>query len=153
MKNYNMTIDKNDIKYGEPAQINVTIPDDANASKVKVYVDGQPVNSSDITVIGNVVQVTVDGLSAGSHPVEVVYEGDGKYDRLSNSTNISVGKAGLVDPEINITAPVDVGQPVEITVKLREDANGTITVNVNGTKYTYDLVNGSVNISIPNLGD
>ena len=153
LKNYNLTIDKNDIKYGEVAQVNVTLPVDADPSNVKVYVDGELVNASDLKVTGNVVQLNADGLDAGDHTIDVVYEGDSKYDRLSNSTKITVDKADIANPEINITSPIDVGQPVEITVKLPSDANGTITVNVNGTKYTYDLVNGSVNISIPNLGN
>ena len=104
-------------------------------------------------VVGNKVVVTIDDLKAGDYTVKVAYADDGVYGDSENTTSFTVEKADPAIKEIVVNEPIDVGEPLNITVKLPEDATGTITVNVNGTKYTYDLVNGSVNISIPKLGD
>ena len=49
--------------------------------------------------------------------------------------------------------PIDVGSPVNVIVTLPDDANGTVTLNFNGTKYVGEVVNGVANITVPNLGD
>ena len=154
IKTYDMPVDSESVKYGQPAQVNVTLPDGAKVDNLTFYLNDV---AYDITgkyeVVGNKVVVTIDDLKAGDYTVKVAYADDGVYGDSENTTSFTVEKADPAIKEIVVNEPIDVGEPLNITVKLPEDATGTITVNVNGTKYTYDLVNGSVNISIPKLGD
>jgi hypothetical protein len=149
--NYDMPVTSNDIKYGEVAQVNVTLPDGAKVDNLKFYVDG--VENANYTVNGNVVTLNVAGLGAGDHTVEVDYADDGTYANRTNSTTFNVAKVEPGIKEFNVTEPINVGEAVNVTVKLPADANGTITVDVNGTKYVADVINGEATLSIPNLGN
>jgi hypothetical protein len=149
LANYTLPMESEDINYGDVAKVNVTLPDGANSSNVKFYVDG--VENTNFNVTGNVVTLTLNDLDAGDHTVSVVYTEDGTFAGKENSTTFNVAS---VDPSMNVDVkPIDVGQVAKINVTLPEDASGTITVNVNGTKYVADVINGSAIVSIPNLGN
>jgi hypothetical protein len=151
LRNYTLPVVADSISYGEDAIINVTLPDGAHVENLTVFVGDKQI--TDYTVIGNVVQYNVTGLGAGNHTVTVSYAEDETYADLTNTTVFNVAKVEPQTKEINVTSPIDVGQVANVTVKLPTDANGTITVEVNGTKYVADVVNGEANISIPKLGN
>ncbi|MDO5810820.1 MAG: Ig-like domain-containing protein, partial [Methanobrevibacter sp.] len=151
---YPLPLEVKNITYGGDAIVKVTLPEDwsVDLRLLGIKVDGDYVNTSDYHVDGNVVTVTIKNPKAGEHAVEVYYE-DGKYDMLKNGTSFTVEKAPIESSNITVSDPIEVGQPLNVTVDLPKDANGTITVDVNGTKYVFDVVNGSANISIPKLGN
>jgi hypothetical protein len=133
----------------------VTLPEEAKLDNLTFYVDGTPVPASDVSYdpATHVASITVVNPKAGEHTVKVAYAEDLIYADKENSTTFNVAKVEPGIKEINVTEPINVGEVANVTVKLPADANGTITVDVNGTKYTANVVNGEANISIPKLGN
>jgi len=149
LRNYTMPVTSKPIDYGEVAQVNVTLPEGASVDNLKFYVDG--VENTNYTVVDGKVQLNVAGLKAGNHTVTVKYAEDDFYADNENSTTFNVATVQPKVKEIIVNEPIDVGDTLNITVKLPEDAKGTVTVDVNGTKYVVDVVNGEANITIPKL--
>ena len=146
--NYPLDVKVTPAPYGNDTVIDVTGPAGTN---VTVNIDG--VNHTVTVDESGKGQRVLNNLTAGKHDITVKYDGDENHTAKTDSTSFTIDKVEPGVQEFNVTSPVDVGQPVNVTVKLPADATGTITVNVNGTKYTADVVNGVANISIPKLDD
>ena len=85
-----ITIDAADVKVGENAEVTITLPSDATGF-VNVIVDGKDIGKLEIGENGTV-KVQVASLKAGSHTIDVVYDGDDKYEQSSSSKIITVAK-------------------------------------------------------------
>jgi hypothetical protein len=131
----------------------VILPSGARKENLTFIVDGVPTKAFDYNETTGVATLTIVNPAAGNHTVRVDYAEDLIYANNTNSTTFNVAKVEPGIKEFNVTESIDVGEVANVTVKLPEDANGTITVNVNGIKYTADVINGSATLSIPNLGN
>ncbi len=85
-----ITIEAADVKVGEKAEVTITLPSDATGF-VNVIVDGKDIGKLEIGENGTV-KVQVTSLKAGSHTIDVVYDGDDKYEQSSSSKIITVAK-------------------------------------------------------------
>ena len=85
-----ITIEAADVKVGENAEVTITLPSDATGF-VNVIVDGKDIGKLEIGENGTV-KVQVASLKAGSHTIDVVYDGDDKYEQSSSSKIITVAK-------------------------------------------------------------
>ena len=85
-----ITIEAADVKVGENAEVTITLPSDATGF-VNVIVDGKDIGKLEIGENGTV-KVQVPSLKAGSHTIDVVYDGDDKYEQSSSSKIITVAK-------------------------------------------------------------
>ncbi|MDO5849091.1 MAG: Ig-like domain-containing protein [Methanobrevibacter sp.] len=86
-------------------------------------------------------------LSAGNHTMGVAFEGNKNYNPSSNETNFTIEKAELKPV---ITATQD-GKSVVVEVRLPNDADETIMINVNGVEYSVDVVDGYGKLIISNI--
>ena len=79
--------------------------------------------------------------------MKAVYNGDDKYLSSTNETNFTVYK-NSVTPKIDVNN-IQINETVNITVTLPEDATGYVLININGTHFYADVINGTAKYIIP----
>jgi len=133
-------ISADNINVGEKLTVEVTVPSDAKGSVV-LEIDGKtytaPINNG-------VAKFNIEGLDAGNYTVKAIYAGDDKYPANSTSTTVEVTK--VEDYPINVTV-----DGKDITITLPEDAEGNVTVIIDGKNYTAEVENGTAVINVPDL--
>ncbi len=142
--NATMTIQTEDITYGDTAIIKVTLNDDATG-EVTVTVDG--ISNSSV-VLGGKAEVILFNLDAGLNKnISVFYSGDDTYFNKSGSANFTINKAELTFDIFSEN--VKIGQDVVIHIKVPPKTTGTFTIN-------EDVMNiplsGSVSYVFSDLG-
>ena len=135
-----------DIKVGEDAVISVKLASDANGEVVIT------VNGEDYTAAienGKAVKTIAD-LKANDYTVTVKYSGDNNYNANQNTTEFSVSK--ISDYNMDISVPeIKEGVNSTISVDLPKDATGTVTVEIDGKKYTANVIDGTANVIVSGL--
>ena len=125
----------------------VNLPDDATGYLL-VDVDG---NKSFAEVKNGKAELPIPNLEAGNYTAVVKYTGDDKYAPFETTTDISipanVDENALTIPETS-TSP----NPT-FSVDLPKDATGYLIVDVDGTKYAAEVVNGSASVTVPGLSN
>ncbi|WP_427832368.1 Ig-like domain repeat protein [Methanobrevibacter intestini] len=146
ISDYNMNITvPGDVKVGEDAVIIVNVPKDASGN-VTVSVGKEVYNA----VISNgSAKVVVSDLAAGVYNVSANFTDD-KY--AQNKANATVVVSKVTDYNMNVTVPeFKEGVNSTISVDLPKDATGTVTVEIDGKKYTANVTNGTAKVNIPAL--
>ena len=146
ISDYNMNITvPDDVKVGEDAVIIVNVPKDASGN-VTVSVGKDVYNA----VISNgSAKVVVSGLGAGVYNVSATFADD-KY--AQNKANATVVVSKVTDYNMNVSVPeFKEGVNSTISVDLPKDATGTVTVEIDGKKYTANVTNGTAKVNIPAL--
>ena len=134
-----------DIKVGDDETITVNVPKDATGN-VTITVGGKTYTAQ---VEDGKAVFKVPGLKAGKYTVKAHYSGDAKYLPADSSDKFTVSK---VKPDIDTNAPtIKVGQDGKVTVKVPKDATGTVTITVNGKKYTATVKDGKAVFHVPGL--
>ena len=142
-----IAINVEDIKVGENATIIVNLDSDATGN-VTIIVDNQ--NYTVAINEGMAIKV-IGGLKAGTYDVFVKYIGDNNYNSAQNTTKFTVLK--ISDYNMNVTVPeFKEGVNSNVGVDLPKDAAGTVTVEIDGKKYTANIINGTAKVNIPGLG-
>ena len=132
------------VDYGNGTVV-VVLPEDASGN-VTITVDGKEFNT---TVINGTAVVQLDNVTPGTHEVEVIYSGDGKYNSTSKTTNITAPK---LDTPITVEAPDSkVGDKAIIIVTLPDNATGNVTIEIDGVKHTSEINDGKAVFEIENL--
>ena len=142
-----IAINVEDIKVGENATIIVNLDSDATGN-VTITLDNQK-----YTVAINEGQTikVIGGLKAGTYDVFVKYIGDNNYNSAQNTTKFTVLK--ISDYNMDVTVPeFKEGVNSSVGVDLPKDAEGTVTVEIEGKKYTANIINGTAKVNIPGLG-
>ena len=119
-----------------PSTVDVT----ANfpSGSVSVYVDGKKQNNININAGKGVIDL--EGLSAGNHTIQLVFDGNYDYTNATESFNIFVEK---LNSSVNVTATsVRTGNPVIVSV----NASGSGSANI--VIFNNTMVLGSYNITI-----
>jgi hypothetical protein len=118
--------------------INVT-PENATG-KVLVEIDGVGYY---VNLTNGSAELPVKDLDKGNHTISVVYLGDDKYNGANMTRNFTVEEPiGLkvIDNEtgtfVNVTVP--------------GNATGNITIRINNTNYTAEVINGTAIVNITN---
>ena len=142
-----IAINVEDIKVGENATIIVNLDSDAT-SNVTITLDNQ--NYTVAINEGQTIKV-IGGLKAGTYDVFVKYIGDNNYNSAQNTTKFTVLK--ISDYNMDVTVPeFKEGVNSSVGVDLPKDAEGTVTVEIEGKKYTANIINGTAKVNIPGLG-
>ena len=142
-----IAINVEDIKVGENATIIVNLDSDATGN-VTIIVDNQ--NYTVAINEGQTIKV-IGGLKAGTYDVFVKYMGDNNYNSAQNTTKFTVLK--ISDYNMNVTVPeFKEGVNSTVGVDLPKDAAGNVTVEIDGKKYTANIINGTAKVNIPGLG-
>ena len=158
---YNVTIiiDVGDIVVGEDAVIDVSVPCIVSGV-VNVTVNGRSYN---VAIVDGKGVLTISNLVAGDYDVNVNYAGDNKYLPSSNSTKFTISK--LPSSVLVNVDDIVVGEDAVVNVVLPDDANGNVTITVNGKNYVAvvkygvasvtisDLAKGNYNVSVKYSGD
>ena len=141
-----VVVNVNDIKVGEELTITVNVPSDATGD-VTVSVDGKEYK----VVIENGKAVkTISGLKADDYTVTVKYAGDNNYNEANADAEFSVSK--ISDYNMDISVPeIKEGVNSTIGVDLPKDATGTVTVEIDGKKYTANVIDGTANVIVSGL--
>jgi hypothetical protein len=142
---YDVDVEVTPGQYGENTTVKVTVPAEL-ADTAKVTIDGvdYPVKFDE----NGTAIISVADLPAGDHEIRVT-TGDENYTAKENVTKFTVDKA--VPEETAEVEPIDVGEVAQVVVTLPEDATGAVIIEVNGTKYVGEVVNGVATVNIPNL--
>ena len=142
-----IAINVEDIKVGENATIIVNLDSDATGN-VTITLDNQ--NYTVAINEGQTIKV-IGGLKAGTYDVFVKYIGDNNYNSAQNTTKFTVLK--ISDYNMGVTVPeFKEGVNSSVGVDLPKDAEGTVTVEIEGKKYTANIINGTAKVNIPGLG-
>ena len=142
-----IAINVEDIKVGENATIIVNLDGDSTGN-VTITLDNQ--NYTVAINEGQTIKV-IGGLKAGTYDVFVKYIGDNNYNSAQNTTKFTVLK--ISDYNMDVTVPeFKEGVNSTVGVDLPKDAAGTVTVEIDGKKYTANIINGTAKVNIPGLG-
>ena len=142
-----IAINVEDIKVGENATIIVNLDSDATGN-VTITLDNQ--NYTVAINEGQTIKV-IGGLKAGTYDVFVKYIGDNNYNSAQNITKFTVLK--ISDYNMDVTVPeFKEGVNSTVGVDLPKDAEGTVTVEIEGKKYTANIINGTAKVNISGLG-
>ena len=115
-------VNAGDIIVGHKAVIEITVPDDASGDVV-VSVEG---NNYTVSVDNGKATVAIEGLTVGSHTVNVMYLGDAKYLNSTNSTNVVVR-----DIDYYIAVDVDnVSYGDVVNIIAYTDSVGNVTIKI-----------------------
>ena len=141
-----IAINVEDIKVGENATIIVNLDSDATGNVI-ITLDNQ--NYTVVINEGQTIKV-IGGLKAGTYDVFVKYIGDNNYNSAQNTTKFTVLK--ISDYNMDVTVPeFKEGVNSTVGVDLPKDAEGTVTVEIEGKKYTANIINGTAKVNIPGL--
>ena len=154
-----VAVDVDDIVVGEDAVIDVSVPCIVSGV-VNVTVNGRSYN---VAIVDGKGVLTISNLVAGDYDVNVNYAGDNKYLPSSNSTKFTISK--LPSSVLVNVDDIVVGEDAVVNVVLPDDANGNVTITVNGKNYVAvvkygvasvtisDLAKGNYNVSVKYSGD
>ena len=141
-----VVVNVNNIKVGEELTITVNVPSDATGD-VTVSVDGKEYN---VAIENGKAVKTISGLKADDYTVTVKYAGDNNYNEATADAEFSVSK--ISDYNMGISVPeIKEGVNSTISVDLPKDATGTVTVEIDGKKYTANVIDGTANVIVSGL--
>ena len=141
-----VAVNVNNIKVGEDAVISVKLASDATG-EVVITVNGEDYTAA---IENGVASVTVSDLKAGDYTVTVKYSGDNNYNEANADAEFSVSK--ISDYNMDISVPeIKEGVNSTIGVDLPKDATGTVTVEIDGKKYTANVIDGTANVIVSGL--
>ena len=124
----------------------VVVVGDNATGNVTVKVGDKEYNA---TVVNGTAVVKLDNLTPGVNDIEVIYSGDGTH--TGASVNATATGSKYDAPMEVIIAPGGVGEDTIITVKVPENATGNVTIEVDGVKYTTEVVDGNATFKLNNL--
>nr|WP_295160685.1 Ig-like domain-containing protein [uncultured Methanobrevibacter sp.] len=134
-----------DIKVGKDEVITVTVPKDATG-RVLVDINGVGYYAD---IVNGKAKVIIPELPSGKYTAKVTYEGDDKYLPSTTTTKFTVTK---VSAPISATGDkIEQGEDATVVVNLPSDATGTVTITVDGKKYTAEVKDGKAVFVIPGL--
>ena len=141
-----VVVNVNNIKVGEELTITVNVPSDATGD-VTVSVDGKEYK---VAIENGKAVKTISGLKADDYTVTVKYAGDNNYNEANADAEFSVSK--ISDYNMDISVPeIKEGVNSTIGVDLPKDATGTVTVEIDGKKYTANVIDGTANVIVSGL--
>ena len=131
---------------GNSSQVVIDLPANHTGATVEVYIDG---NKTNVTVDNNTAVANLTGLEPGTHNITVVYTDEDGVQSIVNQT-ITVPKW---DSSVSASAPtIREGDDETITVTLgAEDMTGTVTVDIDGTGYYANVIDGKATILAPGI--
>ena len=147
---YEFTVEK------EKSTPNIIVEKDNNT--VVVYVGDNATGNVTIkvgnetynaTVVNGTAIVNLTNVTPGVHDIEVIYSGDENHTNATINTNINIPKH---ESPININVnDISVGDKATITVEVPDKSTGTVTIEIDGEKYTKEIVNGVATFEVENL--
>ena len=157
----NNEVQKINISTKQDPIINITVNDVIVGNDVVVKVDITSGATGNFTfTIGNKTQTVAisngkasaifKGLASGNYTVKVEYSGDDNYNANQSTANFMVFKISDYNMDISVSE-IKEGVNSTISIDLPKDATGTVTVEIDGKKYTANVIDGTANVIIHGL--
>ena len=157
----NNEVQKINISTKQDPIINITVNDVIVGNDVVVKVDITSGATGNFTfTIGNKTQTVAisngkasaifKGLASGNYTVKVEYSGDDNYNANQSTANFMVFKISDYNMDISVSE-IKEGVNSTISVDLPKDATGTVTVEIDGKKYTANVIDGTANVIVSGL--
>ena len=123
------------------------LPADATGNAT-IIVDG--IEYATVNVTNGYVNITLIALEPGSHTISVRYNGNNNYTAVTDTKTVNINK--ISSYTIDVTAEdIIVGQNTDIDITLPGDVTATVTVTIDGVKYSADVVNGKGTLRISGI--
>lgn len=100
-------------------------------------------------IINGKVNIVIPNLPAGKYEAIITYDCDDKYLSSTTKTKFEVRKNSA--PVSANDDYIKIGDDGTVVVNLPRDATGTVTIIVNGHKYTMHVIDGKAEFKIPGL--
>ncbi|WP_407414158.1 Ig-like domain-containing protein [Methanobrevibacter sp.] len=140
---YYIDIYDQSVTYGPYNTFMILLPDDMNPELLNITIGG--VRYTDFEIENGGIDLDISKLKKGNYTVHVEYAGDGKYYPFNATSSL------IVDYEI-ICPYYYSGFDTIIYLNLPKEANGNLTIMVNGKLYeTVKLQKGYASISLDEL--
>ncbi|WP_407376528.1 Ig-like domain-containing protein [Methanobrevibacter sp.] len=132
-------------RYGEDVELSVIFPSDAKKQFIKIALDGVEIKKFTLDRDGWV-NLNLNKLAAGNHSLRYSYEGDKKYNNLSDEFNFTVSYS------IDATVFLFFNENHYVALTLPDDASGKLEVYINDELFASSKLNdGDAVIPIENL--
>ena len=143
--NPSISLEINDIMFGDDVIITVTTPGDAEGN-LTVNVG----NISQTKVIQSAKSTfTFENLKAGTYAITVTYTGDKKYLSKDLTSKVNVNKYES-STQLNLST-VNVGEDVIIAITTIPTSTGNVTLSINDKVQTLTLADCKANFTIKNI--
>ena len=141
--NLTANVTANNVTVKENASFVLDYPEDF-AGNVSISINGQKYYDGPAS---NLINITK--LPAGNYAADIRFYGDDNYNDNETAAEFNVKP---VEPEmtVNITDAV-YGGNATATIKVSNNANGTVIITVDGKNYTVDVENGQATMELDNL--
>ena len=123
----------------------VVVPENATGT-VTVEIDGKNYTAP---IKDGVAEIDISDAAPGEHDVKVTYSGDDNFDGATITSKATSPK--LDAPIKAIVKDITVGDTAVVTVEVPKDATGTVTVEIDGEKYTAEIKDGKAVFNIKDL--
>ncbi len=145
--NPKLSIETENIVYGNNATIVATLPNNAEGTVTFILSNGDNVT---VPVINGSAIAVFEGLGAKRYNVTAIYSGDNNYTNASVSDDFEVYKA-IPDVSANVS-DIHYRENATVVVTVPSDATGIVYATVDGKNwYNATINNGKANIIIPGL--
>ncbi|MBR0270466.1 MAG: Ig-like domain repeat protein [Methanobrevibacter sp.] len=140
-----LSIDVKDIIVGQDAVITVNVTDGATG-EVTIVIRGREYTEK---LENGSATFTISNLTARDYEVTAIYSGDESYLPSNNTAGFAVEKIAV---EIKVDAKdILVNETETIEIRLSEDIDGIVLVNVNSTGYYVNVTEGYGVLKLDNL--
>ena len=143
--NPNISIDVENIMYGDDLIVEVSVPIDASGD-LTVTVSDQ---TKTLDISSSILAFSFSGLKADNYTVTVDYSGDDKYLAQRETAPVKVAKYDS-STAINLS-PIIVDEDLIITVNVNEDATGDVSLYINNQMVTLALTDATANYTISSI--
>ena len=143
--NPSISLETNDIMFGDDVVVTVTTPSDAEGN-LTVNVG----NLSQTKVIRSAKSTfTFENLKADTYNIALTYTGDKKYLSKELTSTVNVNKYESTT-KLNLST-VNVGEDVIITITTTATSTGNVTLSINDNVQTLKLIDSKANFTIKNI--
>jgi hypothetical protein len=134
------------IELGQATRIAVTITKGVSGN-IKLQLNNKTYTQAikDSKAIFNVTD-----LAAGKYTVKAIFDGNTNYNPASKSATFEV--KGVTISNLIIPSAVS-NNDYKYSLDLPQDADGNLTVTINGKNYTSKAANGQATVSLPKMAD
>jgi sugar lactone lactonase YvrE len=141
----NTLISLSTIVVGEDLVISINVNADASGN-VTLYINN---NVETLTLADAFANYTIESIPRGDYLIKAVYNGDDKY---LNSTDSKFIEVDNLNATMEIIADnITYGNPAIIQIKLNTNAEGNVSVTIDGVTNSSKVTEGSAEIYIYNL--
>ena len=141
-----LNVSVKDIYVGENAIIEIEISPENAEGDILITVDNRLFKA---VITDGKAKIEIANLKAGTKTVNVTFLGDENYTSSSSFKTFMVNKHFI--PLTVESSDIEVGESEIIKVRLPYDATGSVSIIVDGKKYTSEVANGMVVFKISNL--